>query len=282
MHAATLEVLNALLNLQNIRELLLTGMALLERPSEEVSKASLVLIVECRSIDRHLQLRRKIIKILQPRLEREPRRDQALLDTITQFIPRIATLLQGAADTHVKHAAIACLDTIIEKYGKSTANAMVAAAEVVAGSEGLGARDDRIQVAALFCLRSAVEILGAATVPVVAIALPKALGLLEMTLNSGSESTQVHSAVCAFLSAVIAAVPWMVTPQYLDTMLKLIHQSTMGSLAPSAQEDSMYVLRLIAGHVPPRDCFAAIQRTLAQAMAAGPLVRPNSEYFGND
>ncbi|KAI9887517.1 MAG: HEAT repeat-containing protein 1 [Watsoniomyces obsoletus] len=187
-----------------------------------------------------------------------------------QFIPRVATLLKEASDAHVQHAAIACLDTIIEKYGKSTADVVVAAAEVI-GSEGLGSGGGRIKVAALFCLRTAVEVLGAATVPVVATALPKALGLLETSMHSESESPQVCSAIFAFLSAIVATVPWMVTPQYLDTILKLVHRSTRGALAPVAQEDSMYALRLIAVHVPAKDCFAAIQRALPEAIAAGPL-----------
>ena len=179
----------------------------------------------------------------------------------------------NASDIPSIHAAIACFDVIVEKYGKSLVDPVVAAMHIVADSKVLDHKDDRIQALSVLCLTSAVEALGAATVPIMAQALPKALEIFERSLTSGAGSWQLQNTVCSYLSAVLAQIPWIVTMRYLDTILRLWHKFAQTASAKSGEEGRKHVLQLMAIHVVPKDIFVTAKRTLADATTAGSLVR---------
>lgn len=176
----------------------------------------------------------------------------------------------------VKHTAIACLDTIIEKYGKKDTEGILAAIHIVAGSHGIGHSDRRIQIISLLCLTSAVEILGPDTVPLIPGALSVALNHLEASVVEDEKVVGLHNAVYSFLDALCVHLPWIMTTDYYDRILRLSHKSAEAGLDDSANENRLHVLRTIVRQVAAKDYFAAIKRTMADAIATGPLVRAGS------
>ena len=181
----------------------------------------------------------------------------------------------------LKHAAISCLDTVVEKYGKSSADAVVAAAQTVASSHGVGHEDVRIQEISLVCLTSAVDSIGPATVPLLATALPRALELLEASFSAERNSTRLHDVVYSFLGAILTQVPWIATARYLDSILRLSHRSASAGLETSAKDSRLHVLRLLSRQPDAKQIFSAIERTLDDAISSGPIVSSAEDlYFG--
>ena len=193
---------------------------------------------------------------------------------MADFLPQLSTIISNnTSDIPSIHAALACFDVVVENYGKSLVDPVIAAMHVVAGSKGLGHKDGRIQALSMLCLTSAIEALDAATVPIMAQALPKALEIFELSLTSRAGSLQTQNTVCSYLSAVLAQIPWIVTTRYLDTILRLWHKFAQTANASSGEESRKHVLQLMAIHVAPKDIFATAKRTLADATTAGSLVR---------
>ena len=172
----------------------------------------------------------------------------------------------------MKHAAIACLDTIIEKYGKSDAESMAAAVQTVVSSEVLCHDDLRVRTMSILCLTSAVEVLSSDTIPLLPGALPRVLEQLELTLIHGERPAGLHNAGYSFLGALFVHVPWIVTAHHLDRVFKLLHKSAEAGFDEATDENRRQVLRLIATQVDAKDCFATLKRNMADAIAAGPLV----------
>lgn len=194
------------------------------------------------------------------------------------FLPRLSHTLGNASLVLLKHAAIACLDTIVEKYGKRDTEGAVAAVHIVAGSDGLGHSDQRVQIISLLCLTSAVETLGPETIPLLPGALSIALQHLETSLAGGNEMTNLHNAVFSFLSALIVHVPWILTANHLDRIMSLSHKSAEAGLDESANQNRLHVLRLIVRQVAAQELFAVIKRTMTDAITVGPMVCMNRFY----
>lgn len=180
----------------------------------------------------------------------------------------------------MKHTAIACLDTIIEKYGKRDTESILAAVHIVGGSHGIDHSDRRVQTISLLCLTSAVEILGPDAIPLIPGALTVALNHLEASVIKDERAPGLHNAVYSFLDALFVHLPWIMTAHYLDRILRLSHKSAEAGLDESANENRLHVLRIIVQQVAAKDCFAAIRRTMTDAIAAGPLVRAAQARIG--
>jgi U3 small nucleolar RNA-associated protein 10 len=184
-------------------------------------------------------------------------------------------------DVNLVRAAISCLDTIIEHYGKSTSDAIVNAAQTVADQKCLGHPDQRIRELSLICLTTAVEALGAATVPFLAGALPKTIELLGSSITQEGK-LRLHQIVCSFLSALLIHVPWMVSGRYLESIITLSQKSAEVARETAIEESRIEVLRLVARQVSAKDCLMTLKQSLSGAIASGPLVRADRVKFFRD
>lgn len=177
----------------------------------------------------------------------------------------------------VKHTVIACLDTIIEKYGKKNIEGILAAVSTVTSSHGIDHSDRHVQIISLLCLTSAVEILGPDAIPLIPGALTVALKHLETSVTEDEKAVGLHNAVYSFLDALFVHLAWIMTASYLDRVLRLSHKSAEAGLDESSNENRCHTLRIIVRQVAAKDCFSAIKRSMADAIAAGPLVRGKSK-----
>ena len=192
----------------------------------------------------------------------------ALLD----FVPRLTTLISDSENLGLKHTAIQCVDQIAEKYGKPDIETIKAASMVISGPAALSYPDEKIQVMSLLCLASVAEILQAQLIPLLPTALPITLGHLEKSILEDSEDEKLHNAAMAVLSAVTHHVPWMITGQYLDTILQLCHRSAEVDFSEAADEGRLELLRLLPPSIDGKLLLQAMSRNWDDAASAGTLV----------
>lgn len=245
---ATGEVLSALFGTLSLADFLDTIEVLLQRPNDE--------------------LRRKVLRLLEGRLRQNPERDGLSQIRLLDFLPTLVTIVQSSPDILLKHAAVACIDRIADKYGKKDPSKVIPAAIAVAGETCIGSEDDRIRIMGVLCLASMAENLGQSMIPALPATLSRSLALLELSLEAGQENTRLHDAVYSLFSALFVHLPYMLSAAQLDKILLLSFKS---AASEESEDDSRQeALRLLARKVDVAATFGAVDRNWQQATAAGP------------
>lgn len=182
------------------------------------------------------------------------------------------TVIENSSDFLLKHTAVSCIDRIVETYGKKDLARVASAMKVISTNKCLAADDPKLRVIALLCLATSVEILGDAIVPIIPHTLPIAMDHITATLQNKQADERLHNAVYSFVGALLLYIPWMITGQYLDRILKASHESANAGLSSGCNASRKEVMKLIAKHVDPHECFSALLRTWDSAMREGPVV----------
>lgn len=246
------DLLGSLLGVLSLVDFLDTVGVLLQRPNDE--------------------LRRKVLRLLESRLRRETEKDSASQAKILSFLSTLTQIIEESSDVLLKHAAVACIDRISDKYGKKDRSKVVETAKVISGKQCIGQTDDRIRVMGVLCLASMAEVLGQAIIPVLPQALPQSFNLLEMSLEQGKENYRLHDAVFSLISALLEHVPFMILDTNLDNILKLSFKSASSNLPEESIESRREVLGLVAKRVDVRESFGAILRNWSHGVSEGPEV----------
>lgn len=216
-------------------------------------------------------LRRKVLRLLENRLRQTPERDSESQLKVLDFLPTLVGIVQSSPDSLLKHAAVACIDRITEKYGRKDPSKVIAAAQVVASPSCLGESDERIRIMGVLCLASMAEVLGQAMIPALPNALSQSLSLLELSLTPGKENSRLHDAVFSLFSALFVNLPFMMSASHLDKILLLAFKSTNAELEDSSEDSRLETLRLMASRkMDMTATLGAIDRNWQQAVAAGP------------
>lgn len=245
---ANSDVLGALFDTLSLIDFLDTLEVLLERPNNE--------------------LKRKVLRLLEGRLRQQPERDSASQNRMLDFLPTLVNIIQSSQDTLLKHAAVACVDRITDKYGRKNPSKVIPAAQVVASEACIGQEDGRIRIMGVLCLASMAEVLGQAMIPALPDTLARSLNLLEISLNDGEENSRLHDAVFSLFSALFAHIPYMITASHLDKILLLSFKSANTDMGPSSDDGRQEALGLLARKVDASATFAAVDRSWSHAVAA--------------
>lgn len=245
------EVLGALFSTLSLVDFLDTIEVLLERPNDD--------------------LRRKVLRLLENRLRQNPERDSQSQIRVLDFLPTLVGIIESSPDSLLKHAAVACIDRITEKYGRKDPSKVITAAKVVASSSCLGQPDERIRIMGILCLASMAEVLGEAMIPALPDALSQSLALLESSLVPGKENSRLHDAVFSLFSALFAHLPFMMSAIHLDKILLLSFKSSVADLEDSSEDSRLETLRLMASRkMDLAATLGAIDRNWEHAVEAGP------------
>ncbi|OAX85330.1 hypothetical protein ACJ72_00295 [Emergomyces africanus] len=244
------DVLGSLLGTLSLVDFLDTIEVLLRRPNDD--------------------LRRRVLRLLEIRLEQSHDRDAASQSRVLAFLPTLVGILQGSPDVLLKHAAVACIDKIAEKYGKKDPASVVAAAKVVAGDNCIGQPDGRIRVIGILCLASVTEVIGEAIIPVLPQIFSQAFGLLDGSLQLNKTDAQLHDAVYSLICALITHVPWMISDDHLTNILRLSFKSAARDLPEDSDDNRREALELLARRVDVNDIFKAIECNWSFAVVEGP------------
>jgi U3 small nucleolar RNA-associated protein 10 len=252
LHGSCGDILQSLLGLLSTSEFVKSVEGLLDRPNES--------------------LRRKILHSLEVRVEHESASDAVSRAAMLGFLPQLTAIIRESKDTRYKHIAVGCVDKISEKYGKKDLESVAAAAQTIASDHCLGQSDNRLRVMALLCLASLVEILKDGLVPVLPIAIPRALEYMEDGLKGGTEGQKLHNAAYAFISSLVEHLPYMVSGAYLDKLLVISNKSAEGDLDDEADESRVQCLQLSAKKLDAKNIFMALEKNWDSAVTAGTLV----------
>ena len=189
------------------------------------------------------------------------------------FLPQLTPILVDSSDFKVKHAALACIDCISEKFGKKDITAVVNAATVVLKSRTSNGVDRNFHIATLLCLATMIEVLGDAFIPLVPQVLPKALGYLSCSIEQDPGDDRLHNAAYSLICALLLQIPWIITDTYLERLLGVSHESANAEIGENCDQSRLETLRLFAKQVEPQKSFAALSKTWKSAMTEGPIVR---------
>jgi len=252
LHSACGNVLESILGLLSTSEFVKSVEGLLDRPNEE--------------------LRRKILRSLEVRVDQEKQSNVAARQAMLGFLPQLTAIIRESNDVLYKHIAVACVDKISEKYGKKDLEAVAVAAETIAGEKCLGQNDERLQIISLLCLASLVDILREGIVSVLPVAIPTALQYLAKSIEEDSQSEKLHNAGYAFVSALVEHLPYMVSGSYLDTLLTISNKSAESEMDIEADESRIACLDLAAKQIEAKSMFTALQKNWPIAAETGTLV----------
>lgn len=244
------DVLGALFDTLSLIDFLDTLEVLLQRPNNE--------------------LQRKALRLLEGRLRQNPERDSPSQIRMLDFLPTLVGIIQSSSDILLKHAAVACVDRIADKYGRKSPAKVVPAAKIVASEVCIGQADDRIRVMGVLCLASMAEVLGQAMIPALPETLSRSLSLLEISLEEGKENSRLHDAVFSLFSALFAHLPFMITGAHLDKVLVLSFKSASIDMDEGSEDSRQEALKLMARKVDMSSTFGAVDRNWGRALETGP------------
>ncbi|KAH6671549.1 U3 small nucleolar RNA-associated protein [Plectosphaerella plurivora] len=216
-----------------------------------------------------MAIRRKVLRALEVRVEKESTSDAASRTALLGFLPQLTAAIRDTDDIKYKHTAVACIDKIAEKYGKKDPEAVAAAASTIAGAHCLGTPDAGLRVMALLCLTSLVDVLQDGILPVLSLAVPQAILYIKQSLEGGDALDELHNASYAFVSALAQHLPYMITGSYLDQVLAASNESAMGDMGDDADDSRLNCLRFLARKVDPKVFFTALECNWAFASQTG-------------
>lgn len=240
------------LNLLSIAEFIKSVEALLDRPN--------------------VGLRQKVLRALELRVDSESITDPKSREALLAFLPQLTAVIRESDDMNYKLTAVTCVDKISEKYGKKDLDAVAAAAVTIAGDHCLGQPSQSLRVMALLCLASLVDVLQDGIVPVLPVAIPKALGYLEESLADDVRDTEVHNAAYAFMAALAQHIPYMISGAYLNRLLACSNASAAAKLDDESSSNRSHCLRFLAKLVEPKALYVALEQNWVVAAKSGFLV----------
>ncbi|KAL2271623.1 hypothetical protein VTJ83DRAFT_994 [Remersonia thermophila] len=243
------DALSNLLNLLSIAEFIKSVEALLDRPN--------------------IGLRQKVLRALELRVDSESTGDAESREALLAFLPQLTAVIRESDDMNYKHTAVTCVDKISEKYGKKDLDAVAAAAATIAGDHCLGQSSQSLRVMALLCLASLVDVLQDGIVPVLPIAIPKALGYLEESLAGEEPDAELHNASYALMAALAQHIPYMITGSYLDRLLTLSNASAAAELDDESNSNRTHCLQFLAKLADPKILYNALNQNWASAANHG-------------
>ncbi|CAL5874323.1 uncharacterized protein PFLUO_LOCUS8619 [Penicillium psychrofluorescens] len=216
------------------------------------------------------ELRRKVLRLLESRLRGNPERDSVSQTRVLDFLPTLVHIVESSPDILLKHAAVACIDRITDKYGRKDPSKVIPAAKIVASASCIGQADDRIRIMGVLCLASMAEVLGQAMIPALPDALSQSLNLLDLSLAPGKENSRLHDAVFSLFSALFVHLPFMMSAAHLDKVLLLSFKSASSDLEESGDNGRQEALRLMARKVDVSATLGAVERNWQSGVEIGP------------
>ncbi|TDZ23833.1 U3 small nucleolar RNA-associated protein 10 [Colletotrichum orbiculare MAFF 240422] len=216
-----------------------------------------------------VDLRRKVLRALEVRVDQEGVADVTSRTALLAFLPQLTAAIRDTDDIKYKHTAVACIDKIAEKYGKKDVETVAAAAGTIAGVHCLGQPDVRLRVMALLCLSSLVDVLQDGILPVLSVAVPQAILYIQQSAEQDDASVELHNAGYSFITALAQHLPYMISGKYLDSILVASNKSAEAELDDEANSERLNSLRFLARKVEPKIVLTSLEKNWSSATEAG-------------
>nr|POE86486.1 u3 small nucleolar rna-associated protein 10 [Quercus suber] len=168
----------------------------------------------------------QVFRALEIRASEAKSSDPSLQPIYIDVLENCCFFIRSDQPVATRHAAITCVDQVVEKFGKTDRPRVVDAAQHIAGAAALGSDDVSLQVISVLCMSTMVEVLGDEFIPLLPKVLGQTLTYLESMLADPLEFEHLHLAVFTFMETVLDNLPWMFDAVSLDRALNLVVQST--------------------------------------------------------
>ena len=215
------------------------------------------------------ELRSKLLRLLEIRLQNIRTKDRATQQTALAFLSNLADILTNDSDITIKHASLTCIDRISEEFGRSDIPAVVEIAYVVAGDTCLGEHDRRVKITALLCLASMVEILKESILPVIPNLMPRVFKLWQESMADGKEDPEEHNAILSLLSGILSFVPFVISDTRLNNVLAHFAESANAELGPDCDESRHELLELLARRLDLKSIILGLHENWPTAVENG-------------
>jgi len=206
--------------------------------------------------------RQQVFHSLEARVKEAKRGDSALQRIFLDLLPNCCVFVCDRQPVHVRHAAITCIDQIVEKYGKQDHAAVAAAAVSVADESALGSENSSLRVISILCLASMVEVLEDDFIPIFSRVVELTVKYLGETLQAVNPDVLLHRAAFSFIYAVLDHLPWMLSAEHLDQTLGLASRAVSVFDADSDSSHSVAQFHALAARkVSAQHLFTSLDRT---------------------
>ncbi|KAK5129471.1 hypothetical protein LTR08_003231 [Meristemomyces frigidus] len=218
------------------------------------------------------ETRQQVFRSLEARVVQAKRGDAALEQTFLEVLPNCCVFVGQSQPVATRHAAITCIDQIVEKYGKRNRAAVFEAAKTIAGSAALNSEETSLRVISVLCLASMVGVLEDDFIPILPEVLTKALDYAEASLTTSKPADQLLGAAFSFAVTVLDHLPYMFSAQYLDRTLVMAGRSVAqrSSSTGSDGTQSAQYCGLAARKISAHEILAAVDRTWPEITILGP------------
>ncbi|KAI0128707.1 BP28CT domain-containing protein [Xylariales sp. AK1849] len=204
-------------------------------------------------------IRRKVLRALQVRIDRESQSESISRAALLAFLPQLTAIIRVSDDLLYKQIAVECVDKIAEKYGKKDPEAVSAAAVTIASDHCLGQADTRLRGMALLCLASLVDVLQDGMVPVLPTAIPKCLAYMKEGIADDNQNADLHNAAYALMTALAQHIPYMLSGSSLQQLLAVSSASAEASLDVESNDARLQCLQFLAKKVEAKAMFSALE-----------------------
>ncbi|KAH8673730.1 hypothetical protein BX600DRAFT_410436 [Xylariales sp. PMI_506] len=214
-------------------------------------------------------IRRKVLRALQVRIDRENQSEPTSRAALLAFLPQLTAIIRVSDDMVYKQIAVECVDKIAEKYGKKDPEAVAAAAVTIASDQCLGQSDGQLRGMALLCLASLVDVLQDGMVPVLPTAMPKCLSYIQESISIEKPNTELHNAAYALMTALAQHLPYMLSGSSLQKLLSVSSASAEAGLDAEANNARLQCLQFLAKRVEAKTMFTALETNWSVASGYG-------------
>ncbi|KIW88364.1 uncharacterized protein Z519_10933 [Cladophialophora bantiana CBS 173.52] len=240
----------------------------------------------------HHELQPLALRVLATQLQHNApsSRDARTQAEAVAFLPTLRQIIRTTTDEAFRHAAIACLDRIIEMYGRKKPDDVIAASATLIEIDcGLDSRDERTKIMSLLCLASMTEVVKEGGIPIVAQALPQVLDLLKSFLSKESESrktegrVELHNACFALLSSFLTHTPYVISDENVAVLLDLCYRSCLAKPdEASCKEARLEVLDLMTQRLHLKGLVSSLNQAWKSTVISGGEVdgEATAEYLG--
>lgn len=235
-------------------------------PTKDFIESSTILMQNGSDHKTHQQ----VFLALETRASQAKSSDPTLQAVYIDVLENCCFFIRPEQPVATRHAAITCVDQVVEKFGKTDRTRVVSAAQHIAGAAALCSDDVSLRVISILCLASMVEVLGDDFIPILPQVLGQTLSYLESTAADLPRFRRLHQAAFTFMESILETLPWMFSATNLDRALKFSVQSTdmaddLGSSTGSLERFCMLAARKLTA----AECFAAVGRAWPEAVKSG-------------
>ncbi|TKX19604.1 BP28CT (NUC211) domain-containing protein [Elsinoe australis] len=207
----------------------------------------------------------RILDTLEARATEARTSDVQARTVLLETLPIISRLIQSSDSQVIQHGAVACVDKIVDKFGKKDLPAVIDAAKVIASPAALGQPTVAIQVISLFALTTMIEVLRDDIIGILPGVIDKVLEHLERSVTT-QPSVRLCDASLTLLTTTLDYLPFMISKAAMTRIIQSsIDAGANPDLAISTRRTRESFVNLAAKTIDLKLTLGAVEASIDRA-----------------